>query len=126
MKIRQGFVSNSSASSFCIYGAHFSDINEAVELISEIGGDIMLVDQAKALLGGDEGDPNDLLEQWADKEDLSFIRGPDGDGVYIGREWSSVKDDETGHQFKDSIEEKLKTIFGKVAFGTLSEAWYDG
>jgi hypothetical protein len=123
MKIRSGFVSNSSSSSFCIYGAHFSSPSEAIELIEEIGGDVMLVTQAKALLSDESGDPSDFLMEWADKEDFFFSSGPDSDGVYIGRSWASVKDDETGRQFKDSVEEKLKTIFGKVPFDTFQESW---
>lgn len=81
MKIRQGFVSNSSSTSFCIYGIHES------------------------------GERNDLraLEEKADSLRLYCILTP-GDGLYIGRKWSTVKDNETGRQFKESTQEKINQL----------------
>ena len=38
-----------------------------------------------------------------------------------------VKDDETGKQFKESIEKELKSIFGdSIECATHKEAWRDG
>jgi hypothetical protein len=104
MKIRTGFVSNSSSSSFCIYGIA---LEERVDL--------------SFLPAGRYGDH--------EIEGLEILKYSDY-GVYIGRSWSDVKDDETGAMFKKSIEEKLKEVFkGKIelpACRTHSEAWYDG
>ena len=125
MKVRVGFVSNSSSTSFCIYGTTFSDMSEVIELITEIGSDEMIAKQAKSLLADGDDDLSELLENWAAKEKLYFTRGPSGDGVYIGREWTTIKDDETGGQFKKGVEEKLKTIFGKVACHSHEESWTD-
>lgn len=107
MKIRNGFVSNSSSSSFCIYG---------VSLDSGVNLDF--------LPQGKWGDP--------EIEGLEIHRCPDFSdfGVYIGRSWNTVKDDETGAMFKKDIEDKLKEAFkDKMELPkceTHSEAWYDG
>ena len=48
-------------------------------------------------------------------------------GYYVGRSWGSVGDDETGKQFKQSVEDSAKKIFGNVeGFTTVKEAWRDG
>jgi hypothetical protein len=104
MKIRKGFVSNSSSSSFCIYGI---DLNESADL--------------SFLSKAEYSDP--------EIEGLEIHRYADC-GIYIGRSWCAIKDDETGAMFKKSIEEKLKEVFkDKIeipACRTHSEAWYDG
>jgi hypothetical protein len=50
---------------------------------------------------------------------------PEGyEGWYIGKSWSAVGDDETGKEFKESVEKEMKKIFGDdIKFSTLSEAW---
>jgi len=49
------------------------------------------------------------------------------DCYYIGRSWDTIKDDETGLQFKQSVEEKIKTLFGdEVKCETYECAWRDG
>ena len=36
-----------------------------------------------------------------------------GDGdVWIGKEWSSIGDDETGRQFKESVKSELEKFLG--------------
>jgi hypothetical protein len=97
MKFRQGFVSNSSSCSFLIYGAHVNDYDE--EKVDE-------------------------LEDWAYKNNYA-IEFPEYMGLYIGKSWSSVKDDETGKQFKEKIEKDLKKL-GFNEFNTFSYAWYNG
>jgi len=116
MKIRQGFVSNSSSSSFCIFGA------------------IISAEKAKKFLDEKnvEYDPDYICETFEtadsplDLECWTYGYGYDDD-LYIGRSWDSIKDDETGKEFKDSIEKKLKEAFGDdVKVSTHEEAWYDG
>jgi len=45
---------------------------------------------------------------------------------YVGRSWSSVKDDETGAQFRKSIEDALAVIGFDGKSCTFEEAWRDG
>lgn len=106
MKIRNGFVSNSSSTSFCIYGMYIEDsndlgeLNEIEKLIHKVG-----------------------LEIYYSYEDIC---------VFIGKSWSSIKDEQTGKQFKDEIEEKLKKTFPDlfknfvIQLETYDECFYDG
>lgn len=97
MKIREGFVSNSSSTSFCIYGVRV-DRDDEVENLE--------------MLAGDMG--------------LPYYHDPE-DGIYIGRDWSTIGDDETGKQFKETTQEKIdKLPIGNKHCGTIEEAWYDG
>lgn len=107
MKTRTGFVSNSSSQSFCIYGTYInnSDANN---------------------LGKPE---NQDLMDWAESLEttLSLNYPPYSDGFYIGKNWDSIGDNETGNQFKLSVQKELQKLFGKpLKCNSLSEAWYNG
>ena len=90
MKIRNGFVSNSSSSSFCIYGI-MKDRNELIELI-----------KSKNLPFEEE----ESIE--VEIDGLEVIDDMDCEEVWIGRKWNSIKDDETGKAFKTEVENKIK------------------
>ena len=111
MKTRNGFVSNSSSSSFCIYGTyveskHFEDV----------------------------GKPADMdVYEWAESLGTDGIEvhggGYDGYdyGFYLGRSWDRIGDDETGAEFKKSVRDAIEKILGKpFDCSTCEEAWYDG
>jgi len=97
MKLRYGFVSNSSTTSFCIYGA---------------------------LIQG----PKDIIRNiTAENELFTYHYSQDGDGIYVGRNWSGIGGEETGNQFKKNVEEILNKYFPDLKeFNTFEEAWYDG
>jgi hypothetical protein len=106
MKIRSGFVSNSSSSSFCIYGTTISK-----EDVEKITGEKYDYDTGK-------------LEEITELE--CIVLG-ESDAIYIGRSYSSIRDDESGKQFKDSVENALKKALGReVKCDTQEEAWYNG
>ncbi len=49
------------------------------------------------------------------------------DGVYVGREWSSIGDDETGRQFKESVQELINDLpIEDKECSTHEDGWYDG
>ena len=102
MKVRHGFVSNSSSTSFCIYGAY--------------------VDKTE-----DMGWKANLWEA-ATKLGLHVQLAKDDDGVYVGRKYDTLKDDETGEEFKKDAEKKLRELLGddfeQIRF--ICEGWYDG
>ena len=119
MIIRNGFVSNSSTSSFLIYGVALDSSQ-----IKELLGYPDIEDE-----NGDE-EEFDAYEILEDKlpHGLEYHRPDYDDDYYIGESWSSVKDDETGKQFKERIEASLKSVFGDKlsGFSTLEAAWRDG
>jgi len=169
MKVRNGFVSNSSSSSFCIYGVCLDEQvfegDEAIEAfqklcahdkeayVARIQG---WLDKAKQKL--EEFPDREYLKKQArfyeallnienateeDKEAISYYAEEqeyfwDVFGLeyhcmylyercgYVGRSWSSVKDDETGAQFRKSVEDALAVIGLDGKACTVEEAWRDG
>lgn len=101
-KKRFGFVSNSSSSSFLIYGTYVNS-DQVKEFEERTGKDI------------------ESLE-----EEFSMYSMEYSDGYYIGESWSSVGDNRTGKQFKESIEKSLSEHFPDAKFCTHQEAWYNG
>jgi len=123
MKCRNGFVSNSSSSSFLIYGVKVEPMQfrEAVNTLiarGEVPGwdeavkEEEYISEFDGVLGLNVHAPWDYADE----------------PIYVGLSWDRVGDDETGRQFKNRAEDAIRTIFpmfeGK--FGTHSEAWRDG
>ena len=104
MKVRQGFVSNSSSSSFLIYGVFIEDSQLPEEFDK---------------YGFTEGKP--------DFKDWMVSDGPDGcDGMYIGKSWDSIKDDQTGKQFKEEIQQVIDKYFKGTECSSHEASWYNG
>ncbi|MFA6090136.1 MAG: hypothetical protein WC755_09845 [Candidatus Woesearchaeota archaeon] len=98
MKIRLGFVANSSSVSFTIYGVYFEDIERPIDI--------------------------ELLEL---KEGLNTFRCQEKGG-YIGRELKDMKDDQTLGDFKKDTEKLIKETLNKddLKFGIYEEGYYNG
>lgn len=101
MKTRNCFVSNSSTTSFCIFGTTVSQ---------------------------DEYEGN--LYNRAREIGLYTNSPPYSDETYVGRELSAMKDEETLKQFKDRTIVDICTLLGKsdseLSFSICEHAYYDG
>ena len=110
MKIRNGFVSNSSSSSFIIHGA-WINIDDVSKHLSE-------EDKAAA-------------EKWGYEEVLydlpMFIYyNSDTEACAFGKSYSSIGDNETGKQFKDTIKKTLEDKFEKsIKCSVIEHTSYD-
>ena len=155
MKVRQGFVSNSSTSSFLIYGVQTS--NFSVEKLLENLG----IDKAKAgwvawYAGQQEKHrethpdwyPDTTWEEWLEGslEDPSYLIGhqlpkfmegsdfsgftlenPWDDDYYIGLDPRSMDDSETMGEFKARAGRIIRPMVDEdTEFGWQEEAWRDG
>lgn len=104
MKIRQGFVSNSSTSSFCIYGCEVPD---------------SFIAKLRAL--EDDEDNEEETDIWVlvdefNKSSDTKLSYYDCDGYdhYIGVDAMSFRDNETGRQFKDRCQEAVQKFLGET------------
>jgi len=119
MKKRIGFVSNSSSSSFCIYGTYISHEKLKETLVAE----------------GIMSDPCGDIESWfwgiegADflkKHSLSAQNPEYHEGTYLGRSWKDIPDDQTGATFKEEVEKTITETLGEeVECSTHEVAWED-
>jgi len=113
MKIRTGFVSNSSSSSFLIFGVALasSDLHKMfpdIEAAAEFEGWY------------------EFLKEKTSKTGLQYNVPAGYDTFYVGDSWGSVKDDETGRHFKERVAKRILEVFGKdLPCSTHAEAWLD-
>lgn len=128
MKVRQGFISNSSTTSFCIYGACI-DESEFVEKVKKFyANNTKIAKMIKSYDAEQEGcedgeeceesndtdyfDMYELSEAVMKVSNLDITIDGENSSVWVGRQWQSIGGDETGNQFKKDVEFKLKDIFG--------------
>ena len=106
-----GFVSNSSSTSFCIYGKRF-DSDEIPKLLEK-------------LQITNTYDISDRLKELGYK--LQSQQGQ-YDTVYVGKEWKNIGLKETGKQFMDNIKTELADLLNEkdVNGDTYEEGWFNG
>lgn len=103
MKVRTGFVSNSSSSSFAIWGASF-DTDELLEVIKN-----QLTEEQYEMIK----EQDEALENVWSVNGLEMYEDYEGQRVYIGRSWSDIDDDQTGKQFKNYVQKKIEKAIGE-------------
>lgn len=132
MKVRSGFVSNSSSSSFCIFGIFVEGVDEMKRLgyspefdeaeyrkMNEIPDgspldELEIDDATRGSLYGDTG-----------KKKLEVYGGYDYEsGYYIGLSLDKMKDTETKAQFKQRTLERIQKLFPKAKSVKLYEGEY--
>ena len=97
MKIRQGFVSNSSSTSFCIYGAWMNPLED--------------VDNCK----------------WREDldEHLYVYHGDGWNTTAVGLSSNEIEDNETGEEFKQRVKDLIKKHTGQdVKCEWIEETYY--
>ncbi len=142
MKQRQGFVSNSSSSSFLLYGFWMEGSIEYVikdgkrcEKEDEYSESISdaLYEKAKEYLmqykweEDKEHGKVDFYSVMSSKliEDMGISVHYPEDGPVIGKSWDLVKDDQTGKEFKDEVQSFVDEYFPGYKCETHEFAWSD-
>ncbi len=122
MKVRFGFVSNSSSTSFCLYGANVP--TEVVANFLKSKG-IEIPEEKNNARGVAE-----ILSKYFDDNNINLMSDtyyPDyWTGVNIGRDPFSMEPNETWQQFKESVEKVLKTIDNNIVARPMVEGWFAG
>lgn len=111
MKIRLGFVSNSSSTSFCICG---------ISVYGKEAKDLFKIEDIDELwnLQCEDSDGKNVVECYSQDDCL----------YYIGVDIDHMKEDETKAQFKERVRGYLYKLTGKedIKCGFLTDGWYDG
>jgi hypothetical protein len=154
MKVRQGFVSNSSTTSFCIYGYAIESTNFPIKIeqlktikkeCSEIWEKAMagfskktwckrqyeLLKDIDRLTSEQVKEIEDMINddpsEYSELYGLEFHSMSDAGMCWIGKSWRYIGADETGKQFTENIEKIVKMLVGDEAkCDTYEEAWRDG
>lgn len=116
MRKRNGFISNSSSSSFLIYGTQI-ERGDIVELFNKVFPEKLIDEDSE-----DDVDEYELMEEISEKTGVEFVSGCDD--FYLGESWDSIGDDETGKQFKERIEKAIKEVIPDATVTTHEEAWH--
>jgi len=114
MKIRTGFVSNSSSSSFCLFGVQL----EWDKFVNYLKKNKLI----KKTAPEDENDDSDVYEEDDLFDTLESLGYPycedyDNDVIYFGKSPEEMGEDETRGQFETRVQQELKEKFGKLIKG---------
>jgi hypothetical protein len=115
MKLKLGFVTNSSSTSFVVMGANIN----YDEMTS-------FVDQEKL-----KDDLFSTLDEVVQNSDLSYSTGPDygygsPESIMVGIHYTRMRDNETLKEFKNRVQLQILERFGvQIQPGHIEVAWMD-
>lgn len=107
MKLRSGFVSNSSTTSFCIFGISFEDEEELFKRIKP---------EMKEKCGITEAEDCSADLEYESDTELEFHSDQEGE-PYIGLSCTKIGMDETRREFEARVKKGLKELFEDVSDG---------
>lgn len=104
MNYRNSFVSNSSSSSFVVYGVGMNDDEFFSLCQSKLGEEAV----NNIINDPDSGNSYTELNKLEKETGLEFIHDWECEYHIIGRQYKTIGDNETGLDFKNSVKDKLK------------------
>ena len=104
MKRRNFLVSNSSSSSFVLYGVGMNDDEFFSLCQSKLGEEAV----NNIINDPDSGNAYSELSKLGKETGLEFIHDWECEYHLIGRQYKTIGDNETGLEFKNSVKNKLK------------------
>jgi hypothetical protein len=127
MKMRQGFVSNSSSSSFMIFGATLDKSKFLSKLFKAVDAELLDKEEIESVddLGNSEWLIGQMLESLELPNDLTMHNPSEEDEVYFGLGIDDMGDDETKKQFQEAVQSKIDKVTEALKMPKVECEWIE-